>query len=322
MFMNWVSENELYALIGLAAKLEDTSSGHIAHDLWAFTDDEIEIPSHWQEWLGKFRVEDIEGSSLFLVCKIEKPQGTFDKSFRLVQKRVMNFYCGLLLSSMFSPAKQPFLFAGEGTKGDCQVNRWTEFKRPADCYPSPYPAIPEGSIELAANIAQNLNEIWTGEPPTRDLLRLARVATIYSNARCMDDPLDRIHQYVRCMEGFIVPEAGKTKNHFMNRTSLFIGKGYDAQVMGNIYDIRSKVEHLKEVKYLEVSSLEIRPEVLEKEVVIEQAARKTLVHIICRKGLWKHFGKKKHWNASGVCLMTKGKIFGPTCRLGNENERG
>ena len=65
------------------------------------------------------------------------------------------------------------------------------------------------------------------------------------------------------------------------------------QVMGDIYDIRSKVEHLKEVKYLEVSSLEIRPEVLEKEVVIEQAARKTLVHIICRKGLWKYFGKEE-----------------------------
>ena len=31
-----------------------------------------------------------------------------------------------------------------------------------------------------------------------------------------------------------------------------------------------KVEHLKEVQFLEESNLEIRPEVLEKEVVIEQ----------------------------------------------------
>ena len=54
-----------------------------------------------------------------------------------------------------------------------------------------------------------------------------------------------------------------------------------------------KVEHLKEVQFLEESNLEIRPEVLEKEVFIEQAARKTLVHIISRKGLWKYFGNEE-----------------------------
>ncbi len=290
--MNWVSENELYALIGLAVNLEDTSPGQTAPDLWAFTDNEFEIPSHWKEWLGRFRVEDVEGSNLFLVCKIEKPQGTYDRSFRLAQRRVMNFYSGLLLSSKFSPAEQPFLFAGERTNGEVLINRWEEIRQPVECYPSPYPEIPKGSINQAANIAQNLNEIWTGEPPTRDILRLARVATIYSNARCMDDPLDRIHQYVRCLEGFIVPKIGNTKKDFMKRTGLFIGEGH-TQRMGEIYYIRSKVEHLKEVQFLEVSNLEIKPEVLEKEVVIEKAARETLEHIICRKGLWKHFGNEE-----------------------------
>ena len=282
----------MYALIGLAVKLEDTSSGQIAPDLWAFTENEFEIPSNWQEWLGRFRVDDIGRSNLFLLCKIEKPQGAFDRSFKLAQRRVMNFYSGLLLSSMFSPAEQPFLFAGEGTNGEVLINRWEEIRRPVECHPSPYPEIPRRSIKQAADIAQNLNEIWTGEPPTRDILRLARVATIYSNARCMDDPLDRIHQYVRCLEGFIVPKIGNTKQDFKKRTGQFIGERH-AQRMGEIYNIRSKVEHLKEVQFLEVSKLEIKPEVLGKEVFIEQAARETLEHIISRKGLWKHFGNEE-----------------------------
>lgn len=299
--MNWVSENELFALIGLAVNMEDTSSGQISLDLWVFTQNEFEIPTRWQDWLGRFRVDDIEGSNLFLVCKVEKPQGTYDRSLRLVRRRVMNLYSGLLLSSRFSAAKSPFIFSGEGTLGEAQINRWQEISRPVECYPSPYPEIPSGSIPLAANIAQNLDEIWTETPLSRDFLRLARVATIYGNARCMADPLDRIHQYVRCIEGFIVPEIGKTKRYFKNRTWLFLGEG-KADLMEEIYEIRSKVEHLKEFEYLESSNLEIRPDVLEKEEFIEQAARKTLVHVICRMGLWQHFGNeeslKSFWQKS------------------------
>ena len=98
MFMSWVSENELYALIGLAVNLDHTPSEQVAPDLWAFTNNEFEIPSHWQEWLGKFRVEDIDDSNLFLLCKVKKPQGTYDRLFSLAQRRVMNFtavYCFL-----------------------------------------------------------------------------------------------------------------------------------------------------------------------------------------------------------------------------------
>ena len=89
-----------------------------------------------------------------------------------------------------------------------------------------------------------------------------------------------------------MPKIGRTKKDFKKRTGLFIGKDHE-QRMGEIYNIRSQVEHLKEVQYLEVSKLEIKPEVLEKEVVIEKAARETLEHIISRKGLWKHFGNEE-----------------------------
>ena len=148
---------------------------------------------------------------------------------------------------------------------------------------------------MAANVAQNLNEIWTGEQLARDKLRLARVSTIYGNARCMDDPLDRIHQYVRCLEGFISPEKGNTERDFKKRSSLFIGDGYGT-LMSDIFYIRSKVEHLKEVQFLEESKIQIKAEVLEKEVFIERAARETLLHIICRKDLWKHFGNEEVLN--------------------------
>ena len=39
----------------------------------------------------------------------------------------------------------------------------------------------------------------------------------------LQDTLDRLHQYCRCIDGLILPDAGETKRQFKSRTELFIG---------------------------------------------------------------------------------------------------
>ena len=46
-------------------------------------------------------------------------------------------------------------------------------------------------------------------------------------------------------DGLILPDTGKTKQQFKSRTELFIGPSHH-ELMGDIYDVRSAVEHLHE----------------------------------------------------------------------------
>ena len=112
---------------------------------------------------------------------------------------------------------------------------------------------------------------------------------IYVETRAMEEILDRIHQYCRCIDGLILPAIGKTRQQFKSRTELFIGPGHH-DLMGALYDIRSHVEHLHENRYLEPFDRDVRLDLVKKEAIVESIARKALSRIISKEALWPHFG--------------------------------
>ena len=70
---------------------------------------------------------------------------------------------------------------------------------------------------------------------------------------------------------------------------MFIGSTHH-DLMGELYDIRSDVEHLHENRYLEIFDRDVRLELVKKEAIVEYVARTTLARIISRDALWPHFG--------------------------------
>ena len=105
------------------------------------------------------------------------------------------------------------------------------------------------------------------------------MSTVYTEARTNREIVDRLHQYSRCIDGLILPDAGKTKQQFRSRTELFIGSGHH-DLMGEIYDVRSAVEHLHENRYLEGFDRATRLDLLKKEAIIEHVSRTALARII------------------------------------------
>jgi hypothetical protein len=126
---------------------------------------------------------------------------------------------------------------------------------------------------LIPNVETTHDRPWTGGH-----WRLFRTLHIYVEARSTPDILDRLHQYARCIDGLILPDAGQTKRQFKSRSELFIGPRHH-ELMGEIYDVRSAVEHLHENRYLEGK----------KEAQVEYAARTALARIIADPKLWDHF---------------------------------
>jgi hypothetical protein len=122
--------------------------------------------------------------------------------------------------------------------------------------------------------------------------------------------VDRIHQYCRCIDGLILPDAGKTKQQFKSRTELFIGAGHH-DFMGELYDIRSAVEHLHENRYLEYFNRDLRIELARKEAIAEYIARSALARVIENGAVWFHFGNtpalEKFW---ALAPAERTKIWG------------
>lgn len=128
-------------------------------------------------------------------------------------------------------------------------------------------------------------------------------------ARTTGDILERIHQDSRCIDGLILPKPGKTTQQFKSRSELFIGPGHH-DTMGEIYDVRSAVEHLHENRYLETFDRQLRLELLKKEAIIEYIARTALAQIVVNSSLWPHFSNTPALGTSGLCRTPSGGEFG------------
>jgi hypothetical protein len=181
------------------------------------------------------------------------------------------FYVGLLLSSTFAPAHPPVMLTGAKRDGEVDVRQQQDFDSPVPCIFRPYPPVFADHIRLAAQLGTQLDALPKASVPGGHW-RFFRALNVYTEARTNSDILDRLHQYSRCIDGLILPDAGKTKQQFKSRTELFIGPRHH-DMMGDIYDIRSAVEHLHENRYLESFDRELR-----------------FARIIGNESLWPHFG--------------------------------
>ena len=292
----WINDGEKYALVGLEVNLEGAPPPeHIAPNLQVLTETTFDVPPEWREWLGSIRADQVQDSNLFLVSKLESTMpGVLDDENQSLQQRVQHFYVGLLLSAMFSPSHEPVMLTGSREDGAIGIRQQTDLARPAPQVFRPYPPLVATDIQLAAQLAQHLDAMRPDTEPVH-LLRLLRTMNIYVKARAIDEPLVRIHQYCRCIDGLILPAIGKTKQHFKSRTELFIGPTHH-DLMGDLYDIRSDVEHLHENRYLETFDREVRLDLVAKEAIVEYIARSALARIICNEALWQHFGNKAALN--------------------------
>ena len=265
--VSWISDGEKYGLVGLSVKLEgDIPQGTIGPSLWVLAGTTFNMPMQWQEWLGSIRAEQVKSFNLFLLSKRSSARpGILDDENHILKQHAWLFYVGLLLASTFAPAHQPIMLTGSRRDGEIDIRQQADLDLPVSCISRPYPAVLAKDIRIAAELGGKLDAIHTA-PLTGGHWRLFRTLDVYREARTNSEILDRLHQFSRCIDGLILPDAGKTKQQFRSRTELFIGPRHH-DMMGEIYDVRSAVEHLHENRYLEGFDRATRLDLLKKEAI-------------------------------------------------------
>jgi hypothetical protein len=286
---DWISDGEKYALIGMAVKVEEAIHFHEARPgFWVTGETTFPLPQHWREWLGTIRAEELTGFNLFLLTKRRSTTpDLIDDDNGSLEQRVGHFYTGLILASPFAPAHAPVMLSGARRNSEIGIRSQHDLHALVPCAFRPYPPILSKEIELAARLAESIGAIGIANI-NGGHWRFFRTLDLYISARAIADNLERLHQYCRCIEGLILPSAGDTKKQFKSRTELFIGPRHH-DMMGEMYDVRSAVEHLHENRYLETFDRDVRLDLLKKEAVAEYIARSTLVRILNDRNLWSHF---------------------------------
>jgi hypothetical protein len=249
------------------------------------------MPAHWREWLGTIRAEEVEDCDLFILSKCRSRQAAvLDGENQMLQLRVRRFYVGLLLTSTFATAHKPVILTGSREDEEIGVRQTQDLDSPVPNDFRPYPEVTLDEVEEAGRIAAQL-ELAASVAQGPSHWRLFRELHLYTETRTQRDLLDRVHQYARCVEGLLLCDQGKSGKQFKSRSELFIGHGHH-EMMGQIYDMRSKVEHLHEDQLLEPFDRQVRLDIMKKEAIIEHIARTALNRIVSNTGLWAHFANR------------------------------
>ena len=286
---DWIEDGEKYALIGFNVQVGGgLAQRELSPGLWVLTDTTLDVPEHWQQWLGSIRTEQIESCNLFLMCKRRcMAPSVLDADDAELKQYVSNFYLGLLLAGYFSSSDRPILLSGARQDGEINVRQHESLDLPRPRLFGAYPSITSDRVLLAAKLGEKLNAL-PNTPPHGGYRRLLRTLQVYVRARTTADVLNRLHQYCRSIEGLILPDVGRTRQQFRSRTELFIGPNHH-DLMGLAYEVRSAVEHLHESRYLEPFDREQRLDLVRKEAILELIARTALARVLRNDTLLAHF---------------------------------
>ncbi|OYU91964.1 MAG: hypothetical protein CFE29_03715 [Bradyrhizobiaceae bacterium PARB1] len=309
----WVEDGEKYAILGLSVKFNAAliENPAILPELSILPRAAFKMPEHWRDWLGTIRAEEVDNCDFFIVSKMRsKHPEVLDQDSQILQRRIWSFYRGLLLTSTFSPAHKPVVLTGARVEGEIGVRQVQDLDSPAPSIFKPYPELTRAGLQQAADIAAGLERL--GQTAHGDShWRLFRVIHLYAETRTQADLLHRLHQYARCVDGLIVSRPGRGASDFKGRTRLFVGDR-NQDIVGEIYQDRSSVEHLNEDRLLEPFDREKRLSLTKKEAIIEHIARTALSHIILDPALWPHFanraGLEDFWDLS---FDKQREIWGP-----------
>ncbi len=112
----------------------------------------------------------------------------------------------------------------------------------------------------------------------------------FLNGTRSDHVYEKIRNYVRTIEAFILPDTGKTTKQFKSRTEIFIGTGQH-EIITELYEVRSAIEHLHDplVKLNGESNKQKFTELLKLGITAEYMERNCIVRFIENHHLWDYF---------------------------------
>ena len=212
----------------------------IAPKIWATIGLPVIPGEHWERWLGEVAFRGFR-TALVLTVISHRPEPGLIVNHELRQK-LDNLSVGVLLQGA-PRSGESFYIAGANESG---VPDARQFGRARIFYPTEgIKSLAIGRTELsrALGLASKLETINVEGEDWRRMRRGIDALMKGSTEPIFQD--SRLHDFVRCLEGLILPAQGNTRNQFIHRAQTFaVANEAAKEALAQIYDVRSQVEHL------------------------------------------------------------------------------
>lgn len=259
----------------------------LGNDLWVTCEMPVALATHWQQWLGSIAVEELGRANLFLFShQSSRTPGVVDQENIDLEQAVHRLYFAVLIAAPYFGHHEATMLSGahhDGAAGVRHVQPYDEVLWPCGCHGT---VLDDATFQLAAGVYDGLRQIeGRGEHD-----RVWRVVHAFYDGLKHNALGDRIHQFLRCIEGFIYPDAGNTRRQIASRTELFLGPSHHA-LMQTMFDIRSDVEHLHGPGRVinNADLMQTNLQLAEYSFKAEQLARYCLLRLLTTPTLWPHF---------------------------------
>jgi hypothetical protein len=264
----------------------------------------LAIPDHWKQWLGSLLYRDINASEFYLVVhsRADYPAALDSVNVQL-QKMVYQLYTGLCIAvPYFSHGEVVSLTGGvEGHRAE--VKEYTRYNRTFYTAGSPHAVINRERLRAAKRISQSIQHFRT----TGAMPRFPRILGAFRSAMAAPEMDVRIHQFVRCIEGFVLPRP-ISADVFAERAQRLV-KDDHYKELRNLYEIRGSIEHLhgpfKAIRAAEEDRHQI---LLKRTIQAETLVRYCLRYFLDTPEIWTHFMTSRQtqtlWNLSPTDFET------------------
>lgn len=290
---DWLEDESKFALLALAVPIGEVQSRKELAPGVCVVAGPPPLDSHWKCSLGELFVEELAQATLTLaIQRHSNSAGLIDGESTKLLGQAGNWHLALQLVECFEDAIPAIVITGGRDRGQVILRQVCRFGMVWGGAAARLSTIRIGTdqLEEAAQVYKALAALDQNSSEGA-FWRLRRCIDIYKTARAYRDPLVRIHQFVRCIEGLIAPSSGNTRRQFKSRTELFVGSKHH-DLMGKLYEVRSKVEHLHEDELLVAHDRAARIRLLELDAIAEWIARSTLERILTSRKLWCEFKTK------------------------------
>lgn len=214
--------------------------------LWAGRSKPFDLDEHWQHWLGDVRRECVDEANLVLVCTSPTEHcGIVDSEDEVLCQRAFNFLLAFFVSGQFQ-MDDLFFCGGSRTRDRLEMRNTSHPNRYYPFGNSKLSPVDESTVILASQVLEGIEslESTTFSQPTAPLYRL-RLGLVSLASAFRDRYMpERLHLATRAVEAVIKPRAGRTRRDFKQRCRVFASGSNLGTVLGEIYDMRSAVEHL------------------------------------------------------------------------------
>lgn len=306
-----IRKGEKYALIAIPRLPLDSANvprvQEVSPGFWYSQQPPLGLAEHWKEWIGSVRAKQLAGANLCLCVKAPTatPQ-VLDEDNKRLMDSVGRFYQGLLLSTRSWVEGEISLLTGANSGDGADVRNITTLVPPAPVHYGPPNYIGADDLRTAARLVPVLNGFPQGQ-----YLRLCRALNAYFAGMVENDLRERLHQFCRVVEGLILPDTGKTTKQFKSRTELFVGPGHH-DLMGEIYQNRSAVEHLNDPIVLDETDQGKYRHFYERATIVEQIARDCMRNVLLRPKLRGYFESDAKLDAFWkLDAAERTKLWGP-----------